>query len=135
MNQPKIIETVTRVAPLGVRFLDSATGKTIGGLEVTARGEDFRTGTLTKPANKSDVYVLQNVPGLRDWEFGKGDAQFWAAALPNIHFVVEVNDPTQQFLPFTFGVVAPARGILEFSCTQNDPGGDVPLFSAANRSV
>lgn len=136
MTSPMRIDVVTRVAPLGLAFVDQATGKRVTDhLECTAILEaDLR---LRRPSriNASGVHWFAGLPGLAEFERGSGDAQFWAQPMPSVPLVIEVQDRARRFLPFSFRITAPQRGLAQ------GPGGvasppepaAVPLFSAPNR--
>jgi hypothetical protein len=78
LNPPEIIERLTRVAPLGLRFFDAVTQQVVGGLAVTAWPAATPAQQMPLFANPSGVHVLQHAPGLRDFENGAGDEAFWA---------------------------------------------------------
>jgi hypothetical protein len=165
-------DLASRVCPLGVRFRDDATGQVVGaGLEVSAWPKPAWDDALRRqfgakqviarfPAlarsqrrvavpNHSGLYVFRNLPGLTDVERGAGDDAFWSGPLANDkrRFVVEVNDPYDRFLPFTFEADLPFRGPFNLDCDLADsppapaiPSGlaalaHVPLFSAPARPV
>ena len=70
------LETVTRRAPLGLRFLDLARGVGVtDGLEVTARpvGAAGRWYSALR-SRLSGVYGFHSLPGLRPFEVGELDA-------------------------------------------------------------
>ena len=136
----QIIERLTIVTPLGVRFLDEVTGKYIGdGLIVTAYPPDNPARRTSGFVNRSSTYVLSNLPGLHEAEIGSGDQEFWDNLPVKRRFVIEVVDAERRFQPFTFSTDAPVRGLLEWAGLPGDspplavPG--VPLFSSPNRSV
>jgi len=92
--------------------------------------------------------VFQSLPGMREVENGAGDDAFWQGPLGATKrtFVVAVNDLTDQFLPFTFEVALPYKGVFDLACYPDDsspsPGSPpvsalarVPLLSAPYRPV
>jgi hypothetical protein len=133
---PIVLETVTRTALLGVRFWDRITGHTVSdGLEVV----ESMSGTRALP-NRSGVFVLNELPGLRARVFGAGDDAFWASppAASTIGFTVV--DRLGQFLPFAFTADVPFRGLFAEDCglIASPPDGvvgGVPLFSAPSRTA
>jgi hypothetical protein len=139
-----VLEHVTRVTPLGVRFRDLATDAFVSwgiAAEVYPEGQpEIRRSGLV---NRADVFVFNNLPSLRDVEFGRGDDAYWAAQTPRYPFVLDVRDNQSRYLPFTLSVTLPVRRLLGFlvnsplsspltvqasSSTQS-----LPLFSAPSR--
>jgi hypothetical protein len=140
---PVVFEHATRVAPLGVRFYDPLIGRYVDQLIVTVRANRRpQSGLLLLKPNRSAVYVLQNVPGLRDFEFGAGDAGFWAEFESGIParspYTLAVYDPLRRYLPFSLQVAVPAHGLVEWSCeplaspVEANAAG-IPLFSTPQR--
>jgi hypothetical protein len=131
------IEPVTRVTPLGIRFRDEATGKTVrDGLTVTAGG-------VPAVLNPSDVYVFNGLIGLGASERGMGDELFWSSPPATGSYPVQVGEPTGRFQPFSFSAQAPYRGLLDLPCAALPPPSSppasgtapaVPLFSAPARA-
>jgi hypothetical protein len=147
----RVLERHSLVCPFGVRFFDSVMRNSIGdGLRVTARPAGAGAGTLDREAilTRSDIFAFHNLPGLRDAESGQGDANYWdqieGDPVRRKSFVIEVNDRFARFLPFTFEVELPHRGLFQFgsilsslsplSPPQTAALG-VPLFSAPARPV
>jgi hypothetical protein len=133
---PVVIERLSKVAPLGVRFWDEVAHKSIGdGLLVTAYRplQPDRRCALT--LNRANVFVLQNVPGLRDVEFGDGDTAYWDDLPAPQSFVIDVFDTTSRFLPFTFTAAVPTRDLFELICGSPPDLSGVPLFSSPTRSI
>jgi hypothetical protein len=143
-------ERITRLCPLGLRFIDEATNAVIDqGLEVVAHPKLAPTRRTEARPNRSGIFVLQNLPGMRDVENGAGDEEFWRN-LPSEFkrwFVVAVRDNERRFLPFTFEVELPAKGVFDLDCglfaSPSSPLlsppvaalARVPLFSAPARPV
>lgn len=135
------LETVTRVAPLGVRFRDVVTDTLVGdGLSVTAYPAAAPARRVTAQVNRSGVYVLHRAPGLRAFERGAGDAAFWADAATPVPFVVEVEDLERRFLPFSFEAELPFKGLYNWTspldpapASPPDLPRNVPLYSAPTR--
>lgn len=148
MAVPLILERLTRVAPLGLRFWDALTNTFVSeGLSVQAvpkltSGVYLGKAALAFP-NRSGVFVFQSLPGLREAEFGAGDADYWAAPPVQKDFIVSVVDTLARFLPFRLELKAPVQRILDFTCAgggfspvlPTQPQGIVPLFSAPGRSA
>jgi len=132
MTGVDILETLTRVTPLGIRLFDSATGSNVTGalsVEVYPKGQPERR-TRGIP-NRNSVFVFRNLPSLADIERGAGDATFWAAQTPRYPFVLEVRDPEDRFLPFRHDILLPARRLL--GVVINSPPAS-PLASQAGAS-
>ncbi len=129
-------EKITRVAPFGVRFYDPVGKQLVTGLTVTARAAANPARVLDLFPNPSGVYVLQNAPGLRDFENGAGDADFWARLPAPRQYTIEVSDPRGEFLPFTFAAALPVKGLYVWDCEPSPPeSSDVPLFSTPRRPI
>jgi hypothetical protein len=132
----RVLDTVTRTALLGVRFWDRVTGRVVfDGLDVV----ETTSGARLVP-NRSGVFVLHELPGLRASEFGAGDDAFWASPPAGSTIGFTLVDTLRQFLPFSFTVDVPLRGLFAEDCgllpAASPPGlGFVPLFSAPARSV
>lgn len=136
----RVIERVSTVTPLGVRFVDTFSGAPVNtGLEVWAWPEG--TPTLRVPMRRagSGAYAAHGLPGLRVFEAGAGDDAFWetwrAPANKRV-FVVEARDSLSRFLPVRARVEVPARGLAEPlspALLPADRGPGVPLFSAPTR--
>ena len=132
------VERFSIVTPLGIRFWDPAFDVQVDdGLSVTAypSGADFPfTPGMRTP---SGVYAFRGLPGLHDVEYPQGDPPS-PGSLPAIQrFQVVVADAQGRFLPMSFAVDAPFRGIFPTDLTQ-PPSGIAPpgfyLFSAPTRS-
>jgi hypothetical protein len=144
------LEILSSVAPLGLRFWDAVTNSFVGsGLMVTAYpvGQDHRS--VTAIANRTGVYAFHHLPGLRELENGAGDDAYWANLSATRRFRIQVDDLESRFLPCSFTVEAPARGVMGLVCgspllpfsfaSPLSPAAPaleaVPLFSAPNRAV
>jgi hypothetical protein len=135
----RVLERVMRVAPIGLRFQDAATGEFVSdGLRVIACPERSPWRQAVAYPNRSGVYVLRDLPGMRALEQGAGDAEYWRdVPADKPRFVVEVVDEQRRFQPFTFTVDAPHKGVVTpaintlGSPVDGAPG--IPLFSAPNR--
>ncbi len=136
----KVIETVTFVAPLGLRFWDDVSGKFIGdGLVVTAYPEGNPSRRVPAFSNSSGIYIPRKLPGLRDFENGKGDEAFWDfwKQKSKIPFVIEVEDTEGRFQPFLLTIGLPVRSLFVWEDLLSPPTASpgVPLYSTPNRSV
>jgi hypothetical protein len=136
-----VLERLTLVAPLGVRFWDFVSGRAVSeGLTVRAHPQGNPSRLTSAFANRSGVHVLQHVLGLQEIERGTGDEDFWENLPPGQRlFVIEVTDNEGRFQPFAFTVNLPVRGLFAW---EDRPIGSplapatqaVPLFSAPTRS-
>ena len=145
----RVLDTVTRTAPLGVRFWDTSTQRPVtDGIVVTAFSQGRPDRILTLARNASGNHVLHNAPELARSARGDGTASFWAAPAERVGFTLEVRDRAGRFLPVRLEVTLPHRGFFEPSCMASPPAspielvaidtqapaGFVPLFSAAGRA-
>jgi hypothetical protein len=100
------IEEISRVTPLGLRFWDTLSGNSVGeGLTVTGYPLNNPSRRTEAISNRSGIYLLQNLPGLREIEYGYGDVAFWSN-VPQKPFVVEVVDSQGRFLPFSYQIIS-----------------------------
>ncbi|HEV2801590.1 MAG TPA: hypothetical protein VGW12_13885 [Pyrinomonadaceae bacterium] len=140
-NPVQVLEHFTLVAPLGLRFHDAATGELVGdGLNVTVYPIKNTLQRVEARANRSGTYVLHHAPGLREFERGAGDEEFWNNLPPTQTFVVEVIDQERRFQPFSFEAELPApRGLFNWlsPVEPSPPAGarSLPLYSAPARKV
>lgn len=136
-----VIERLSLVSPLGVRFRDEATGAIVcDGLNVMAYPKRIPELKVQAVANSLGVYLFRNVPGLRDFEHGTGNTDFWQKSQPKNDFFIEVVDTERRFQSFRFPVKLPRHGIFSWQCGENPPSPPsvpeiVPLYSATTRPV
>ena len=135
-----VLDRLTSVAPLGLRFHDAPTGEVIGdGLNVSAY--PFGQPSAVRPLfpNRRGVFVMHHAPSLRSVENGTGDDDYWKNLPPKKDFVVEVRDDQGRFVPFQFVAALPNRGVYEWhepvigsplSMTKS-----IPLYSSATRTA
>ncbi|AKJ02903.1 Hypothetical protein AA314_04529 [Archangium gephyra] len=129
-----VLTKVSRVVPFGMRFRDESTGHFIGdGLVVRAFPPSRPSLSRHAFVTPSKVWVLQDLPGLRDFEMnGEG-------ALPKAspkRFTVELLDTLGRFLPLSFHADLPSHGLFSpvpLSPPSAEPS--VPLFSAPTRQA
>ncbi len=141
-NDPLILERVTRVAPLGIRFWDAVTGTFIRqGLDVIAYPA-INPALKTAPiVTLSGVYAFIHLPGLRDFENGSGDDAFWKNLPAARPLIIQVTDQQKRFQEFQFTADVPARGIYTLECASSPlspPDFDltgIPLFSSPARQA
>ncbi|MBI3328079.1 MAG: hypothetical protein HYZ81_15430 [Nitrospinae bacterium] len=135
-----VIERLTLVAPLGLRFWDEVSGRAIGdGLLVTTYAETRPSRRVPALSNRSGIYVLHRIPGVQEFANGTGDQAFWADHPPRWARIVEVVDSARRFQPFQLRLLLPVRGVYD---QPPDPAGSppatapgIPLYSAPNRTV
>jgi hypothetical protein len=152
VSDVRVLERVARNAALGLRFWDTAqASSSIDGLRVEVYPPaNPRARTLAR-VNRSGVYVVDALPGLRDFELSDAEPEvLWATATRA--YRVEVRDPLGRFLPIAFDADLPARGLFTWRAPWLSPpqpvalpGGPgsppelllerVPLFSAPARPV
>ncbi|CAG0981494.1 hypothetical protein MYXO_01881 [Myxococcaceae bacterium] len=144
----RVLETVRRNAPLGLRVFDvAAAAAWADGLEIDVVGRGSRTRAL---ANRSGIYCAFGIPGLNGFELGgAADAAAWAGALRR--YRIEVRDPAGRFLPFAFPADLPAKGLFNWLAPWMSPpqplvlptehgsppaamASQVPLFSSSART-
>jgi hypothetical protein len=135
----RVYDRITRVAPLGVRFWDTATDTPVrAGLQVTVYPiDDPRLRVFAAP-NPSGVHVLHDAPGLSRSARGAGDKGFWVHPPEARHYRCEVTDPERRFHPVAFEARLPAQGLFAPDCTPLSPPSSarvVYLFSTPTRSV
>ena len=151
----KLLERIVHVAPFGVRFRDAVTGAQVAdGLLVEAyskaaasrrrRVEDEISGRRRAFINRSGVHVLMELPGLRRFENGEVEEDVREASPPGAGlFMIEVEDISRRYLPFSFETQLPFKGLFvwdenplpfESPLAPEVPDG-LPLFSAPTRST
>lgn len=127
--QARILDTVARTAPLGVRFWDLATQRPVAdGLSVTARSAARPDKPRPLTPNASGVHVLHAAPEISEGAWGDGSDAFWAG-VARAPFTLEVRDLKGRFLPLTLAALAPHRGYL--AVAPASPIGDAHQLLAA----
>lgn len=136
------LEKISLYTPLGIRFWDLAgDSAVVDNLDVMIRPPGQPQLSRRAFQTASGVYAFRDLPGMRRLEVS--DPELLAGVHPiegspplAARFVVEVRDRLQRFLPVTFSVDLPYRGIYP---TQPDgsPAGEARpgffLFSAPTR--
>jgi len=139
-----VLERLSMVCPLGVRFRDEATGSYIAdSLSVVVYPAEQPELRISGVPNPSSIFVFRNLPGMREVEHGSGDSEYWSAQTPRFDFVLEVVDRAGRYLPFQLPVQLPQRRILGIELTSplssplsfqvGNEEGSLPLFSSAAR--
>lgn len=140
MIMPRIIESFSLVAPLGLCFHDAASGERIGnGLQVevyTVSPNPWKKKTRALP-NRSGVFVLHQEDGLPNFPFGAGDEEFWQNNPPEKDYVVEVTDAENRFQSFRFPLKLPVRNIFQWDAipvvSPSKNLFSIPLYSSPTR--
>jgi hypothetical protein len=144
LSEPRVPspDPITRVAPLGLRFWDGAMRRLVSeGLSVIGYFESDPSQRIPATLNRSDAFVLQNLPWMRATENGAGDDDYWRTHPPSRRIIIEVEDQLRRFVPFSFPARVPTRGFFAFTCDAwgspppLPPIAAVPLFSSVTRPV
>jgi hypothetical protein len=110
INQEQFGESITRLAPFGIRFWDEVSRRVIKyGLQVVAYppySPERRTQALV---NSHGIYALLGLPGLRDIEYDLPITKKYP-------FIIEVTDERNQFQPFLLSTELPWTGLFIWSC-------------------
>ncbi|HEX6096527.1 MAG TPA: hypothetical protein VF432_09405 [Thermoanaerobaculia bacterium] len=136
-----VLERLTLVCPLGVRFRDEATGSFVtDSLSVVVYPVSQPEQRVTGVANTTGVFVFRGLPGLRRIEFGDEPD-----LTPRFEFILEVRDRAGRYLPYQVAVLLPQRRILTIELTSplasplsvqvGREEGWLPLFSSPARSA
>lgn len=137
----KVLEELTWVAPFGVRFWDVAAMAPAGsGLTVIAYPNAIPELRSVSEVNHTGVYFFHGLPGMRRFENGNGEEDFWTANPPSIPFTVAVSDPQQRYLPYQFSVLLPFHGLYGLTgsplLSSFTPDATwLPLFSSPSRAL
>src|SRR5262245_12424547 len=117
MSAIRIIETLVRRTPLGLRCVDVATNAPApAGLRITAMPLEGAGKPVAAFTTLSGVYALQGLPGLRDFEFGgKEEILLSPPASPPAgrEFVILIEDPQRRYLPFAMRLLLPRANVLQ----------------------
>ena len=138
-SQVQVLEEVTLVSPLGLRFWDVAlAAQSEPGLAVVAYPDAYPELVTTANWNGSGIYSFSGLPGLRQSENGAGDDAYWSANAQATPYTVQVSDPQNRYLPFQLRVSLPVRGVfgLLASPLLPVPAPDatwVPIFPSPSR--
>ncbi|MCI0394372.1 MAG: hypothetical protein L0332_20115 [Chloroflexi bacterium] len=137
----QLLETVTTVTLLGIRFWDAAEDKQVSdGLRVTAWPETAPALVVGAFHTASGNYAFQGLPGLEALEYPAGSEGGAVASPPASRpFLVEVYDQLHRFLPCRFQVTLPLPYPGLYRPAPGSPPDDNParfyLFSAPTRST
>lgn len=129
-------ERVTAVALLGVRFWDRPTATAVWeGLRLT----EVESGRRALP-NRSGVFVVHDLPGMREARQGRGDDAYWASPPGGRLLTLELADTLGRFHDVRFDADVPHRDLFAEACglAASPPAAappSVPLFSLPCRPV
>ena len=143
-------ERFSLTCPLGLRFLDVATGAFVGsdvaiqsdkreslGLYATACPIGALQQKTVAVVTPSGNLAFHGLPGLRKFENSEADDP-WESPYPTRDFQIEVADRLGRFLPCSLVVSVPQRGLAVFAENGSPPwieAGAVPLFSSPSRAI
>ena len=135
-----VLDRLTSVAPLGLRFHDVSTGTAIGdGLNVSAYPLGQPKAACVLSPNRRGVFILHHAPGLRTVENGTGDDDYWTNLPPRKDFVIEVRDDQYRFVSFQFIAALPNRGIYQWhepvAGSPPSQTTSIPLYSSPARTA
>jgi len=143
----RLLERISRPAPLGIVFWDAATGSSISdGLSVSIAPPDRPDSPRALFVNRNGVWFASALPGLSTADLAASD---WAAL--SRRYRVMVADAFGRFLPLQFDAELPSRGLYHWPGWAGLPKkplaplgkslagvvspNRIPLFSAAARSA
>ncbi len=125
----KKIECLEISAPLGLRFWDPLTQRTVGDeLAVTIYPQQNSTRRAEATPNRSGIYVFHRIPG------------FDTLPDQSRNFIVEVDDLLARFLPFQLTFIRLPGGLFHWACPALSQGEaapllHIPLFSNPSRII
>jgi hypothetical protein len=140
-----VLDRFSRIAPLGLRLRDVATGRILNDdLVVTAGATgESPTGLIR---NSRGVWIASRLPALRD-----ADLDPDAGSVPTRRYALAFDDPRGDFLPLRLEVTLPHRGLFTWdgwsglpsaplAPLRDTPGGNpcpgsLPLFSSPARAA
>ena len=136
-----VLESVSLVTPLGVRFWDVAMEAPAGGgLTVTAYRDVWPELTWDAVEGRNGVYSFRSLPGLQYASNGLGDDAYWSANPPTVPYLLSVVDTQNRYLPFQLSVTLPCRGLSGLFASPVSTGLTpdatwIPVFSMPSRPV
>src|SRR5215475_2636394 len=109
-------ERLSLTCALGLQFFDVATGAffTADGLRASAWPVGLPWQEVEGVVTPSGIVAFHALPGLRAFERSDTDDP-WSPAPATRMFQLEVTDPSGSYLPCTFVVAAPTRGLAVFT--------------------
>lgn len=130
-----VTERITRVTPLGLRFLDEGAGVPV---------PDGLVITVTPPAGPAvaaqltpgGTWIAHDITGLRDVEQGLGTIGWWLGETTALPCHVSVVDALGRFLPTSMDLDLPIRGAVVDPCVPAlGTTLGIPLFSGPGRAA
>jgi hypothetical protein len=134
-----VLERLSRVTPLGIRFWDDVAHAVVSdGLVVDVYPALQPQRRASAYPNRSGTFVLPRLPGPRvpEEEFGAGDGPFWNSVRPR-PFVIEVSDRRGYYQPFTLDVSLPVQGLAmpPLVMPASPPSEVILLFPTSSRPI
>lgn len=129
----RVLDRVVRVAALGVRFRDEATGAlVVDDLLVSVRAAARRGVAANAMPNRSGVFVLHDLAGGRDAlaAIAEGRDRSWSGPPPRPS-IVEVRHRLGHYHACSFSVDLPHPGLYRWPTGGSPPDDDVPLYPSA----
>ena len=100
-------------APLGIRFWDYARNVQVSSdLIVSARLVNSKNPISFASTSSSGIYVFHHLPGLRKFEFSSQEWNVNNPVTDTKQYVIQVKDIKRRFIPVSFKVEAPFKGIF-----------------------
>lgn len=132
-----LLEKLIIRTPLGLRFWDHGANEAVRhNLIVTAWPRESGSSARLAIKNPSGIYSFHGLPGLRDWEYPRGDEKSKDQLFVNKQFIIKIEDPQNQFLTVAAVVEVPQPDDRIFDdAISSPPEGDkgFRLFSAPTR--
>jgi hypothetical protein len=132
------LERVSRVTPLGLCLFDLITGKVVSdGIDVVASPVGAPGNRVPGLPNRRGFFTFKGLAGLRDFEYGSGDEDFWGHVHSTRSYEIAVSDRWRRYQPFIVSLELPLRGLLLWtdqpftSPAQECPY--LPLYSSPTR--
>lgn len=133
------LEQVSIIAPLGIRFWDPAFDVSVDDdLTVIAYPDGARRPATNAYRTPDGIYAFHGLPGLHNVEYPAGDSDGPGSLPVASRFLIEVSDRAARFLPVSFFVDAPSKGIFPTDLPLASTMTALPgfyLFSAPTRSA
>jgi hypothetical protein len=140
-TQVTVLEEISLVTPLGVRFWDVAMEAPAGGgLSVVAYRDVWPEITWDAVEGHGGVYSFRALPGMQYALNGAGDDDYWNAHPPAVPYLLKVTDPQERYLSFQLSATLPCRGIFGLFAsplyTNLTPDASwIPIFSTPSRPI
>lgn len=134
-------DTHSRITPMGIGFWDELTSTLVSdGLEVEVWPSEKPDQKIRASCNRSGIFYANRLPGLSAFSMNVDDALYWIN-IGNItrEFTISVRDTWESFLPFSFEINLPKKGVVTPMCGSPPvtarQGEYTKLFSAATRRL